>query len=308
MRRSVREVFRGWGDPHFEAGSPHRFYEQSERISICGIPSGALMWGGKTQRGRATVELTGKGCELVKDWDRAEDALLALPAMVFKRGDIKADFFRGEVTHERVVQAHTAGRFKRGGRPPSLETIVSTDENKGRTCYVGARGGDAMVRCYEKGKKEFLGEKQISALTDGDPRGVMTTNSALNGGLQFDLADWYRVELELRPDKRALPVDLIARRDEYFAGAYPFLADLLPEVEGQILVTPKQLGILSVERMLEVIKTQYGSALYTALVVHFGSITDVWDKIVGYKHSPSLVEAGALLALLDDEPGGQVVQ
>lgn len=154
-----------------------------------------------------------------------------------------------------------------------------------------------MLRGYEKGKKEFAG---WSAELRGiwARAGDMTTSyTGRNGGEQFRLSDWYRVEVELRSDKRQMPDDWITRRDEYFAGCYPFTAELLPEVEGQILVSPKRLGILSVERALEVIKDQWGKALYTALAVYGGDMCGVWDKIVGAEHSPRLVGAGALLAM-----------
>ena len=305
MRHSVQAIFEDTGGAAFEPGGPLLHFETSERVTVGGIHAGMLMFGGATQKDRAVVQLLGKGCDLVRDWTRAEDALLSLPRAVFKRGDIAADFYRGEVTHERVVEAHFAGKFQSGGggRQPRLQEVLTSDANFGRTAYVGARGSDKFLRCYEKGKKEFQGGDwaALRRCVEGEVSGCAWTRSHVNGGEPFDLAAWYRVELELRADKRPLPEDWITRRDEYFAGAYPFTAQLLPEVEGQVLVTPRLLGILSVERALEVIRTQWGRALYTAAAVHFGDIGAVWDKIVGREHSARLVEAGALLAL-DQEP------
>jgi phage replication initiation protein len=308
MRQSVRDICAGGvAVPGFDPGGPVRHFQQSEQITVAGIQAGWLMWGGPTQKGRAVVELSGKGCELVPDWSRAEDALLQLRGGRFTRGDIAADFYRGEVTHERIVQAHKAEKFRRGqhGRPPSLETVVSTDADKGRTCYVGRRGGDTMLRGYEKGKKEFAGWslslKKIAAHPEDWTTSVRGIDGMRrNGGEDFNMAEWYRVEVELRSDKREMPNDWITRRDEYFAGCYPFTAELLPEVEGRILVTPKRFGILNVERALEVIKNQWGRALYTALAVYGGDMCGVWDKIVGAEHSPRLVGAGALLAIDPD--------
>jgi DNA relaxase NicK len=233
---------------------------------------------------------------------------MSLPGARFTRGDIAADFYRGEVTHERIIKAHKAGEFVRcdHGRPPALRQVISTDADAGRTCYIGKRGGDTMLRGYEKGKKEFAGWSADLKRIWAHPDDMMIAYSGRDGGQlrncgeQFHLSEWYRVEVELHSEKRQIPDDWITRRDEYFAGCYPFTAALLPEVEGRILVTPKRFGMLSVERLLEVCKAQYGRGLFTALRVYGGDMCGVWDKIVGAEDSPSLVAAGALLAMDPD--------
>jgi hypothetical protein len=47
--------------------------------------------------------------------------------------------------------------------------------------------------------------------------------------------------------------------------------------------------------MLEIIRAQYGSTLFTALVAHHGDIGAVWEKIIGTKHNQRLLEEGVLL-------------
>ena len=39
----------------------------------------------------------------------------------------------------------------------------------------------------------------------------------------------------MKPDRCVIPWETIDQRDQYFAGAYQFNADLLPEVEPDIL-------------------------------------------------------------------------
>ena len=56
------------------------------------------------------------------------------------------------------------------------------------------------------------------------------------------LEDIYRVELELKPDRCVIPWETIDQRDQYFAGAYPFNAELLPEVEPDVLLRDPKKG------------------------------------------------------------------
>ena len=293
----LAEVFRGAvAEPYFEQGPGMRHYEKSRRILIAGVPAGVVLTGGETQRGRACVDLYGAGCGFVRDWESAEKAFLALPQRSWRRADIAADFFRGELSHDRVKEAHAAGKFRRGGRGPKLGQVLWEDE--GRTLYVGKRGGDVMGRFYEKGKKEFgTGRNKILRALTESVEGVRITDSKLNGGEEFDLELWYRAELELRAKNRPIPEDWLSRRDEYFAGAYPFLEELLPKVDPRRIVRPRDMGILSIERALDRIKCQWGAVLYTALAYFGGDYVELCTHILGSKHSARLIAAGALLAL-----------
>jgi hypothetical protein len=47
--------------------------------------------------------------------------------------------------------------------------------------------------------------------------------------------------------------------------------------------------------MLEVLRTQYGNTLFTALAAHHGDIGAVWEKIVGTHHNQKLVDEGVLM-------------
>lgn len=302
IRRCLSEVFHGAiAGPVYETGPGMRHFERSQRITIAGMPAGVVLTGGDTQRGRACVDLYGIGCSFVTDWRQAEAALLELRGRSWRRADIAADFFRGELNHERVKRAHADGKFKRGGRGPVLYEITSSDEDEGKTLYVGKRGGDALGRFYEKGKKEYwAGSNKVLRKLAGSPRGVSVKDSNMNDGESFDMAAWYRAELELRAKNRPIPDDWISRRDEYFAGTYPFLQELLPEVEGRILVRPRDMGIIAIERALERVKRQWGSVLFTGLAYCGGDYVALCVKILGNKHSPRLIEGGALLAIADE--------
>jgi DNA relaxase NicK len=93
-----------------------------------------------------------------------------------------------------------------------------------------------------------------------------------------------------------IPWEVIERRDQYFAGAYPFCADILPGIEADILQRrPEREVKADLETALENCRVQFGPTLFTALMAYHGDMTAVWDKVVGDRHSQALLEAGVLL-------------
>ena len=188
----------------------------------------------------------------------------------------------GEMTHEQVVQAHTSGRFITRGRPPALRQIISTDPRAGRTCEIGKREkSDKFMRCYEKGF-ELAGKMRGP--------GVVTH---IDGKRVEDI---YRCEVELKAASSDIPWDVIGRRDQYFAGAYPFCADVLPGVEADILMRrPERAPQADLAAALENCRVQFGPTLFTALAAYQGDMTAVWDKVIGDHHNQTLLEAGVLL-------------
>jgi DNA relaxase NicK len=139
------------------------------------------------------------------------------------------------------------------------------------------------MRCYEKGFEI------VSKLEN-------------RNGLRFDhidqfrVEDIYRCEVELKAVSRDIPWEVVERRDQYFAGAYPFCADVLPDVEADILQRrPQREPQTDLAVALENCRIQFGPTLYTALRAYHGDMTAVWDKVVGDHHSQPLIEAGVLL-------------
>lgn len=257
-------------------------YEQAADLCLNDMHIGLLAYGGESQKGWVSVNLSGRGCEWVSDWEEAEDALTALPAFENRRVDIALDTYKREVTHDKVVDAYRAGLFSTGGagRPPKMNQILPEDPQDGRTIYIGQRAQGKFLRAYEKGYelvKGVRGDLEISYV-DGVP-----------------IADIYRLELELKPKNAPLPADLIERRDEYFSGAYPYLQQVV-QVEPEIFKQTRERGPqLDMEAALSQIRYQYGSTLFTALAAHAGDVGAVWDKIVGKKHNEALLAKGVLM-------------
>lgn len=264
-------------------GKPQRGilgFQQAQPV-LCGtMPIGRVDYGGESQRGWFRWDIPGQGCQWVRDWEAVEE-LAELPETELRRADIALTTWRGEVTHERVVEAHGAGAFITNGRPPKMRQIVSSDPKDGRTCEIGVRDGSTKFgRFYEKGRK-WAAESAFDLVEiDGCPvEGI------------------YRSEIEYKAQREVpLTWDLISRRDEYFAGSYPFCAEILPGVEPEILKgLPESRVRRTLASALEVCKAQFGATLYTALHAYEGDIGAVFQRIVGDRHNVSLLEAGVLM-------------
>lgn len=258
-------------------------FQQGAQIVLGDMPVGRMDYGGESQKGWVRADISGKGCEWVQDWERATD-IEELPSAQIRRLDIALTTWAGEMTHEQVVQAHTEGRFITRGRPPVLQQITSSDIKAGRTCYIGKREqSDKFMRCYEKGLE--LAAKYGSKI----PGSVTHIQGS-------KVEDIYRCEVELKAASTDIPWEVIERRDQYFAGAYPFCADILPNVEADILKRrPEKESQLSLATALENCRIQYGPTLYTALMAYGGDMTAIWDKVIGDHHNQQLLEAGVLL-------------
>lgn len=258
-------------------------FQRGANLCAAQMPIGRIDFGGESQKGWVRVDVSGKGCEWVKDWDNVEE-VEKLPSAQIRRLDIALTTWNGEVTHEGVVDAHTAGRFITRGRPPRLQQITSSDPRQGRTCYVGQREhSDKFMRCYEKG---FEMVSKVEARF-----GMRVTD--IDGSRPEDI---YRCEVELKAASTDIPWEVIERRDQYFAGAYPFCSDILPNVEADILKRrPEREPQLSLAAALENCRIQYGPTLFTALKAYHGDMTAVWDKVMGDHDNKALVEAGVYL-------------
>lgn len=266
-------------------------FQQGAAIDAGGMTLGRMDFGGESQRGWVRVDVPGKGCEWVRDWAALAE-VESVASTELRRVDIALTSWRGEVTHERVVQAHADGRFVSGGRPPALQQIVSSDPLKGRTCYIGNREGDKVLRAYERGLK----------LVQDLPPALRSPDVRIDGALCTDI---YRCELELKAQNRPIPWDVIERRDHYFAGAYPFCSDLLPEVDRDVLRgRPERVPQRVLAVALANCRLQYGRTLFTALKAYGGDFLTVWDQVVATEDNQALVEAGVLLVEHDPEDTG----
>ena len=263
-------------------GSGWQGYESSDNIMFGDLPIGVMAYGGKQQNGWVYTSFSATGVHWMRDCDRANETLRFLPNYSLRRVDIALTAQDGSLCHSDVLGAYRAGEFTLRGRPPSLKQILPDDPREGRTIYIGNRANDKFFRGYEKGFEMLAGVP--AALRDGC--------TMIDGAPPEDI---YRLELELKPKTCELPGDLIDRRDQYFAGAYPYLQHVL-NVEPELLnIRPEKVAQMDMDAALAQVRHQYGSTLFTALIAHHGSVGDVWAKICGDKHNERLLATGALM-------------
>lgn len=230
------------------------------------VEVGAIAKGGEAQRGRWMLQLTGKGCGMVTDWDSLRELLEGFAAKI-TRVDLAVDFLEGEHTVDDAVDLVQADGFTSSGRRPSTSVAGDwLDQVHGRTLYVGKAQNGKMLRVYEKGKQ--LG----------------------------DLAsDWVRFEVQLGNRDRVIPFDTLTDCDRFFAGAYPALAQLL-EAAAESIPTTQTETLTNLGHLLYHLKRCYGKAMHQAQETASASHTDLVEAmtVIGLpkRLKPSGVVAG----------------
>jgi len=205
-----------------------KFYVRSfgQQVNI-----GRCDWGGDLHLGRARLELFGSGSSVVKHWWGVLDWLDDQDEVKITRVDLALDFLEGEFGIKDGVQWLKEGLFNNGGRNPRHSTPgdwLSEQPTHGRTLEIGRRENGKMLRVYEKGRQ--LGRQD---------------------------SKWVRFEVEIRNNDREIPLDVLRNPGKYFAGAYKALEGLSDHAPCKIATQQKE-GEITVERMSEVVRTQYG--------------------------------------------------
>ena len=231
------------------------------------IDIGNLAFGGEFQRGKWFLQLTGKGCGIVKDWRTFQAWLEELEASI-SRVDIAADFLDGEYSLDDAVNLYQLGKFNGNGRPPKTSTAGDwLEKREGRTLYVGRPGNGKLLCVYEKGKQ--LGDLE---------------------------SNWVRFELRLGNRDRKIPTDILTSPEKYFAGAYPALQELIKHVEAQAIRTFQTEGNKTLGNLMHHLKRCYGKALHQAMQLKDIDITELVEevRIVGIPRrlDPASVVAG----------------
>lgn len=246
---TVLDFLRGLGLPVFaETGPGHFGFVEGARLYVS-LDGGArvqvalLDWGGERMKGRARLDLSGTACARISDWQAVQDWFGQQWESTITRVDLAVDCLDGEYTVDDAAAWLDAGEFHAGtGAPPRHSTPGdwrTKDEQGnptpyyGRTLEIGRRENGKMLRVYEKGLQLSPGS--------GDK--------------------WTRFEVELRNKDRDIPLDVLTRCDEYFAGAYVCLRRLLP-VAGERIATHQKEGKLSAITMVHHLGIAYGKLVH----------------------------------------------
>lgn len=266
-------------------------------------------YGGDSQRGWVRFDMPGKGCGWVQDW-RVFETLgdlhdfkvleskfqrsIVPPEFEIQRVDIALTSDNPQLVSDAiVVKAHAEGKFCNGGRPPHMKTIMSTDAFAGKTRYIGSRKSFKYLRCYEKGWEQLkdLPHEAKSLIT----RDVKVPIDGLG---MVRAEDCYRVELELKNVDKFIPWETIGRRDDVFAGAYPFCAELLPgQPEFHMNSLPDFKPRATLLKSLSNCSKSYGAILKAAHLAFGGddaAMMKVIQAVIAAEPSPRLVEDGVL--------------
>ncbi len=170
------------------------------------------------------------------------------------------DWQSGQFDYRTVrPKLHTDGDFHR-----------ADPENKGVTVYIGKEGKQLVI--YQKGKQ----------LGNSDSPHV-------------------RAEVRISQNAYSITRDALINPTPYFCGAYPYLALRVANLTGDLLLRKFE-GVVregsdSIDRVLEVIKHQYGKHLHWLREHFYGSDVELLDAIVRNdgKLPPVLQKAQMLL-------------
>lgn len=241
------------------------------RVGSQRVPFGCIAYGGAAQMGRWMLQLPGHGCGLVNDWPEVAALLSDLDARI-TRLDLAVDFLAGEVSVDDAVEWYAAHRFTFDGRMAPASEVAGDwiGRERGRTFYVGKRANGKMCRVYEKGRQL------------GDP-----------------LSEWVRIEVQFGNRDREIPFEALEKRDAYFAGAYPVLAEVLDDAEPERIATYQAAGEVSLAKLLHHMKLSYGRlcSVVASLQVDPATLVEaVTLQGVPRRVQPSSVAAGVAWA------------
>lgn len=265
-------------------------WEFRRQVKMAGdVVIAAIDYGGTNQNGWVRFDMSGAGCEWVQAWDVIAGLVDILKEASLRRCDLALTTYNGSVNHEMVIAAHEARQFGTGGRHPHYRVLGGSDPRAGRTIYVGTREKSAKyLRAYEKGF-ETLQKHVPFSIRD------MVKTIEFSGHGHAAIEDVYRVEVEFKAtDEKVLPWTMVTARDDYFAGAYPFCAALLPGApERRVQSMPDFGARMELLSQLENVRRSYGRILRTAAMA-FGSEQAVLDIVMSDAPSDRLVAAGVL--------------
>ncbi len=151
------------------------------------------------------VNVFGSACTFARgDWRHRMANLIEEVNAKITRIDYALDFFDGiRGGLERIRDDWHAGLMDVNGRRPKANTVGPwVDGGRGRSFYFGSKEAGKQTNVYEKGVQLF-GE--------------------------LDATRWERVELRYGNKLRDLPVDMLRRADDFFAGASDWHQKMLAE-------------------------------------------------------------------------------
>ncbi|MDR8993022.1 hypothetical protein FEP57_05122 [Burkholderia multivorans] len=195
---------------------------------------GYVAFGGERQKETMLVNLTGQGCMAAKPgWEgRLYDFLTCVAKRpTITRVDLAHDCINGEFTVDDADRWFDDGLFTSSVVDPSHEQRGNwrKPNGRGRSLYIGSRRNGKLCRVYEKGREQG----------DAD-------------------SEWVRFEVEVRNQKRVIPLDVLLDPSGYFVGSYPCLRLFREEQTPQRIEVKRRTAEISLDRSARLIYTAYG--------------------------------------------------
>lgn len=177
----------------------------------------------QAQAGTVHVNLYGAACTFAEaGWMDRMAAIIEEQAGTITRADLALDFFDGMPGGlDQVLADYKAGLLDVGGKRPKCNMVGDWANGAARSFYVGSKEAGKQTNVYEKGHQLF-----------GVDSGSV----------------WQRIELRYGNKLRVLPVDLLRRPADFFAGASDWHSRMLALAESLAVAEPiKTVGRLAAE-------------------------------------------------------------
>jgi phage replication initiation protein len=195
---------------------------------------GYVAFGGERQQETMLVNLTGQGCIAAKPgWEGRLYEFLTCVAKrpTITRVDLAHDCMDGEYSVDDADRWFDEGLFTSSVVDPTHEHRGNwrKPNGRGRSLYIGSRRNGKLCRVYEKGREQG----------DAD-------------------SEWVRFEVEVRNQKRVIPLDVLVDPSGYFVGSYPCLLRFQQSQTPKRIEVKRQTAEISLDRSARLIHTAYG--------------------------------------------------
>ena len=213
----------------------HDYYKFRWSIERAGVECGwvGFQASGDSPRQAAQAKtihanIYGAACTFAsKGWRERLAVIVVASRALVTRCDLALDFFDGiEGGLDSVVAQYKSGECDSGGKRLKSSCLGDWMNNRSRSLYFGSKQAGKQTNVYEKGD-QLYGEEANSK--------------------------WLRVELRYGNKLRVLPVDLLTRPEDFFAGASSWHQSMLTLAEGQAVAEKVH---CDVRRPIETVKAE----------------------------------------------------
>lgn len=249
-----------------DTGVSRNRYHYTFRIGEQLMPLGLIgIHNFNTDNPSILIMIYGEGTHVAETWweyglyqfldNKAIDAKIS-------RCDLAHDDIEGLYSSSELADdADTNMGFALTNKQPQVQHLGDwkRHEGRGRTLQVGSRANGKLYRGYEKGKQ--LGDTE---------------------------SPWFRHEVELGNKSRIIPLDILIRPSDYFAGSYPYMAEIaqLANTNNNFcptrIKTIKKTLSISFQKSVSTVKHQFGRYLKTFQDI-FKDDTEILEMLITEK-------------------------